>query len=287
MKYLKLLILLFAFNQLSAQEIGIINDPDGYTNIRSGKGTTYEVIGKVTEGEQFRYFADPESNWWAIETIPNDGTPLKGFVHKSRIQPSCNCPQPYNSKDAKPILNAKIGKSTLTICGFLEQRLSANSIKISEFTISNCDTDEVLRFIGAVTTCQVTVKDEVLEVVELDRLPLGQNFRWIQTPYRKVTAYDSAGTPTFSDPEFVLDLSKITNSDLNSFVDELPNYKGKGYFEEIETFIGKLLIGSLKGSEECEAVFNDIDNYLNFILDGAFREFYNDCKRVLEQSKSR
>jgi len=288
MKYHKLLLFLFSFNQLSAQEIGIINDPDGYTNVRDGKGTTYEVIGEVKEGEQFRYFADLESNWWAIETILYYGTPLKGFIHKSRIQPynaestDCNCPQPYNTEDAKPVLNAKVGNTNLTICGFLEQRQSSNSVKISEFTISNCDTDEVLRFYGAETTCQVSVEGDVLEIVELDRLPLGNNFKWIQTPYRKVILSDVNGTPTFGDEEFVLDLSNIADSDINSFVDELPNYKGKGYFKEIETFIGQLLIGSMKGSEECETVFNDIDNYLNFVLDGAFREFHNDCKSVLE-----
>ena len=293
MKYLKLLIFLFAFNQLSAQEIGIISDPDGYTNIRSGKGTSYEIVGKIKEAEQFRYFPDTESNWWAVETIPYYGTPLKGFVHKSRIQSynaestNCNCPQPYNSEDAKPVLNAKVGNSNLTVCGFLKQRQSANSVKISEFTISNCETDEVLRFYGAVTTCQVSVKGEVLEIVELDRLPLGKNFKWIQTPFRKAILSDVAGTPTFSDAEFVLDLSNISNYDVKSFVDELPNYKGKGYFQEIETFIGKLLICSLKGNEQCEIVLNDIDNYLNFVLDGALAEFHNDCKSVLEQSKSR
>lgn len=106
MKYLKLLIFLFAFNQLSAQKIGIINDPDGYTNIRRSNGASFEVVGKIEEAEQFRYFPDTEPNWWDIETIPYYRTPLNGFVHKSRIQPynaestNCNCPQLYNSEEA-------------------------------------------------------------------------------------------------------------------------------------------------------------------------------------------
>lgn len=94
-------------------------------------------------------------------------------------------------------------------------------------------------------------------------------------------------TLTFGDEEFVQDLSNISDSNINFFVDELPNYNGKGYFNGIETFIGKLLIGSLKGSKECEMVFNDIGNYPNFIFDGAFREFYNKRRSDLEQGKSR
>lgn len=293
MKYLIFLILLLTFSQLSAQESGIINDPDGYTNVRKGDGATYEVVGKIEESDQFHYYPDEKSSWWKVKTTPSYGRPIEGYVHKSRVQPyymespSCNCPSDYGMNGLRTVLLANLEKTTLAVCGFLLQRTGDNSIKVSEFTISNCETNEVLRFYGAVTTCYVRSTENSLEIIELDRLPLGEGFQWIQTPYRKVILSDVSGTLKFGDEQFVLDLSNISDSDINSFVSELPNYQGKGYFEEIETFIGKLLICSLKGNEQCEAVFNDIENYLNFVLDGAFREFYNDCKNVLEKSKSR
>ena len=53
------------------------------------------------------------------------------------------------------------------------------------------------------------------------------------------------------------------------------------------TFIGKLLIGSLKGNKQCETVFNDLNNYLDFVIGGAIKEFYNDCNAVLIESKNR
>ncbi|MEQ8241154.1 MAG: SH3 domain-containing protein [Cyclobacteriaceae bacterium] len=293
MKYLNFLILFLTFTQLSAQDSGIINDPDGYTNVRKGEGTNFEVVGKIEESDQFLYYPNENSSWWKVKTTPAYGRSIEGFVHKSRIQPyymespNCNCPSDYGMNGSRTILLANLENSTLAVCGYLLQRTEDNSIKASEFTISNCATNEVLRFYGAVTTCYVRSTGKSLEIIELDRLPLGKGFQWIQTPYRKVVLSDVSGTPTFGDEKFVLDLSNITDSDIASFVSELPNYKGQGYFDEIETFIGKLLICSLKGNKQCEAVFNDINNYLNFVLDGAFKEFYNDCKTVLNESKSR
>ncbi len=294
MKYLVLALLFFSLSELSAQTIGIINDPDGYTNIRNGQGSNFEIIGKIEESYQFKYYPNEQSNWWAIKTIPSYGTQIEGFVHKSRIQPYypetsiiCNCPQPYNPEDAKPVLNVIIDNTNLSVCGFLLQRQSPNSIKITEFTISNCETNEVLRFYDAVTTCQVRSTANSLEITELERLPVGSGFQWIQTPLKKVILSDVSGTPKFGDEQFALDLSNITDTDISSFVGELPNYKGKGYFKEIETFIGKLLVCSLKGNEQCETIFKEVESYLNFELGGHYKEFYNKCKSVLENRKSR
>ncbi len=293
MKYFILLTFILGFSELSGQEMGIINDPDGYTNVRKGEGTSFEIVGTIEESDQFLYYPNENSNWWKVEAIPSYGRAIEGFVHKSRIQPrymesqNCSCPDSYGMDGQKTVLYTNLENSSIAVCGYLLQRTGDNSIKISEFTISNCKTNEVLRFYSAVTTCYVRSTGNSLEIIELDRLPIGERFQWVQTPYRRVLLSDVSGIPTFGDEKFVLDLSSISDSDTNSFVGELPNYKGKGYFEEIETFIGKLLICSLKGNEQCKTVFNDIDNYLNFVLDGHFREFYNDCKNVLRESKSR
>lgn len=60
---------------------GVINDPDGYTNMREGKGTSHPVVRKVLEGEKFA-IERKEKEWWLI--VLADGT--KGWIHKSRIK---------------------------------------------------------------------------------------------------------------------------------------------------------------------------------------------------------
>ncbi len=275
-----------------AQTFGIINDPDGYTNIRGGEGSNYEIVGKLEEGYKFKYLPNDKSSWWAVETIPYYGESIKGFVHKSRVQPyyvevadGCGCSHSYTTGKEETILKANIGPASIEVCGYLLQRQSASSVKISEFTVYNCTSQEVLRFYGAVQTCQVTVEENKLQITELDRLPVGAGFAWVQVPYRQVELTDVDGKLTFSKERFVLDLSAINTQDIEAFEAVFPQFRGKGYFDELETFIGKLLVCSLKGSKKCRTAFEDIDNYLNVVLDGHFREFYNDCKEVLANSK--
>lgn len=59
----------------------VINDPDGYTNIRSGHGTEYSIIYRIVEGEIF-YTIPQNGNWWPVRTENN----MTGYIHKSRIK---------------------------------------------------------------------------------------------------------------------------------------------------------------------------------------------------------
>ncbi|MDR0863573.1 MAG: SH3 domain-containing protein [Candidatus Symbiothrix sp.] len=59
-----------------------INDPDGYTNIRAGKGTNFQILDKLYKEETFIIEKNEFSNWWIVKK--NNGT--IGFVHNSRIQ---------------------------------------------------------------------------------------------------------------------------------------------------------------------------------------------------------
>lgn len=59
----------------------VINDPDGYTNVRSGPSTTDPVVARIKDGEVFQ--TDPKQGaWWRVRT--DKGT--FGYVHQSRIR---------------------------------------------------------------------------------------------------------------------------------------------------------------------------------------------------------
>ena len=84
MKFIFLLFwFLYSYYPIFCQSsIGIINDPDGYTNVRLSSGNQYPVIGRILEGEKFIYFPQKDENWWLVK--PTNG-PF-GFMHKSRIE---------------------------------------------------------------------------------------------------------------------------------------------------------------------------------------------------------
>ena len=95
MKISILTLFLFGLNQLClAQEpsLGIINDPDGYTNIRAGKGTSNEIVDRIQDFELFAYFDEPDEQWLRVTVVKCvcDGSggyskDVKGYIHRSRI----------------------------------------------------------------------------------------------------------------------------------------------------------------------------------------------------------
>jgi uncharacterized protein YgiM (DUF1202 family) len=81
-------IFLFALDiTIQAQEKAIINDPDGYTNIREEQNSKSRILGKVKEGQVFFFYANPSSDWWQVEFNASNSDEINGFIHKSRIIP--------------------------------------------------------------------------------------------------------------------------------------------------------------------------------------------------------
>ena len=59
----------------------VIDDPDGYTYVRSIKSSSGEVIARVNQNEHFNTYLQ-DGNWWQIKTA--DGK--IGYMHVSRIK---------------------------------------------------------------------------------------------------------------------------------------------------------------------------------------------------------
>jgi len=73
-----LLIPILNFGQ---SELAMINDLDGFVNVRADKSTDSEILFKIKEMEFF--LCEPTAdNWWKIDNFYTK----TGFVHKSRVQ---------------------------------------------------------------------------------------------------------------------------------------------------------------------------------------------------------
>ncbi|WP_299135702.1 SH3 domain-containing protein [uncultured Tenacibaculum sp.] len=81
-KTIQLIISFVSLIGFSQSKIGIINDKDGFVNVRLDKTIKSEIIGKIIENENFTYFNNNDSNWWIVKTKKG----LIGYIHRSRIQ---------------------------------------------------------------------------------------------------------------------------------------------------------------------------------------------------------
>jgi len=67
---------------LGKPSFAVINDPDGYTNLRQGKSVKSKIIGKIYENEQFDVYVEP-GNWWLVSISKYN---FNGYIHKSRVR---------------------------------------------------------------------------------------------------------------------------------------------------------------------------------------------------------
>jgi hypothetical protein len=78
-----ILLVLTAFVPLRAAEYtAVIDDPDGFTNLRQAPGPSARVIAKVQAGEKFVARGSAEEDWWHVKLDSG----VEGYMHKSRIK---------------------------------------------------------------------------------------------------------------------------------------------------------------------------------------------------------
>lgn len=145
-KFILTITMLMTFGAVNAQDVSsykkaIINDPDGYTNVREGKSVNYAIITRIYENEVFYAYPSSESSWYPVITI--NGT--KGFVHNSRIKfidtnpSSQNTDQQMSQKEAelfKTIIGALLSSSKKCKCCNKEYRANGS---INQYIGNNCN----------------------------------------------------------------------------------------------------------------------------------------------------
>ncbi|NLJ20831.1 MAG: hypothetical protein GX429_06910 [Bacteroidales bacterium] len=84
-KYVLTILTFFCSLTLFAEnKLAIINDPDGFTFVRSGQGKEFKVADTLFT-EDFFYFQFIDNSDWA-KVKAWKGRQIEGFIHKSRIQ---------------------------------------------------------------------------------------------------------------------------------------------------------------------------------------------------------
>lgn len=81
----------------------IINDPDGYTNVRVGPGTQHAILEQVYNGQVFQVLS-MKSDWWKV-TTPNGKT---GFIHRSRVYLNGSFPGRYPDASRRVLTTADL-----------------------------------------------------------------------------------------------------------------------------------------------------------------------------------
>lgn len=67
----------------------VINDPDGFTNVREGPSKEYRVKTKILQNRIFLYTPILDGDWYRVYS--NDGSVCLGYIYRKRILPYDKC----------------------------------------------------------------------------------------------------------------------------------------------------------------------------------------------------
>ena len=80
----------------SYKRIAMINDPDGYVNIREKPNANSKIVRKIREGEMFYFTPISKAEWYPVYL--KEAPPCIGYIHKSRIKTFGDFPKKLQDK---------------------------------------------------------------------------------------------------------------------------------------------------------------------------------------------
>ncbi len=106
MRQIILCVLFISFTSaVSAQTLMKVKPEGGYTNIRSGKGTNYQIVTKYKDGSDI-YVGPNQNGWRPVYRNSNGG--FVGFISASKVVPrTSNAAKPAQQQSANGKLIAK------------------------------------------------------------------------------------------------------------------------------------------------------------------------------------
>lgn len=191
----------------------------------------------------------------------------------------CNCFQfqsEFGIRQDSVIFNFSNGKSII-LCGFYNEK----EAHFSEFTLSVCGHDNTIGFWGAVKDCKVKQEGDTLLIDELKDLPVGNSLDYAKVIWTTNKIY-------FEENNLInklvvnRDIKKYNQNEIQLVLsDFLSNYEKKDIPIAKEIILNRIFIACISGSQDAEMYFNDIEKYFG-VLDGIYKEEYNDLKDMLQ-----
>ena len=74
-------------SEAAIHQAAIINDPDGYTNVRIKPDGNSKIVAKIVDGEKFFFDEVPGSKWVKVYRTANESAECIGYMHSSRVMP--------------------------------------------------------------------------------------------------------------------------------------------------------------------------------------------------------
>ncbi len=189
----------------------------------------------------------------------------------------CICPDSLGAKaGSKPlaVLKEQGKQKSLVVCGYLEKQNADNSVIAAEFQVFQCGKKEPLLTYGALQKCKLKTNNSKLEIIELITWPFGENWKWIDIPYRQTIIKIN---PYVKEDKIILKPPKLKKETIDKGIKFYESNRNKNEIsiEIIEKCVGIIFTIALTGDKRAQQYLKQMRK--EFHLDGYASEIYSDA----------
>jgi hypothetical protein len=185
----------------------------------------------------------------------------------------------YASTQADTVFNLS-GNVSIALCGSKDTGIIKGKVLYSEFILSVCGSNKIIKFWDAVTLCNVkTAKDNLL-VETIVNLPVGKSMRYEETIWTIERIHVIKGK-TVRDSIINPKIQKYTQLQISNVLD-LYNLSSNENNDHTIELADKLFICIISGSEKARVLLTNFRNKFTN-LDGIYLEEYDSILRMLKQ----
>lgn len=162
------------------------------------------------------------------------------------VAAACGCPEAAG--DESPLLVALAGKSELIACG-RKVGQETDRLLVAELEIRRCGHAEPMFQCAALQTCRLEQRAGALVVTELEELPFGRDWEWIEVPSVEHVITLAADGANVDQTRSVLSPPRVSPADTERIHAGVRGWEGLGE-ERQEDLLYQTLALALGGDEK-------------------------------------
>jgi len=202
--------------------------------------------------------------------------PFAAFSQQKKSD--CGCPISKFAETKADTVFHLSRKKSIVLCGYNVKDIIKGKKLFSEFVLSVCGSDTIIKFWGAVLVCDVKTSGDTLLVQTIYELPVGKSMQYQQTVWTTEHIYFK-NDKLFRDSVINSGLRKYTPQQISGVLDlynRLPNENN----DSTSDLADKLLVSTMSGSKKARACLVNFGKKFS-ALDGVYLEDYDTKIRML------
>jgi hypothetical protein len=206
---------------------------------------------------------------------------LPCFVSAQKYAPVCECPKSmFAPAGAKPTKVFHFSNNrSIGLYGGTDTEIIKGKTLYSEFVLAACGAKKIIKFWGAVLTCDVKMANDTLYVNTLYGFPIGKAMKPRYIPWTIERIYFT-GSKTTRDSMINPHIPKYTPAQIARVLSQYQHTPNANNDATID-LADKLFISTLSGSKKAKYYLVNFEKKFT-TLDGIYQEEYDTIMRMLK-----